>query len=423
MNLPIDSFGRNDKFFSHESERFLIKKMLVPVAGVSFDEHELYRVNQTLKNGWISQGKMVDTFEKNFASYLGRKHAIAVNSGTSAITIGLKSLMEKGTLKKGDEVIIPALNWITTVAPLFQLGLTPCFTDINLNENSEYFLNIDFEQVPKLISKKTKAIISSNFLGAPESKKKIMDSKLLSIEDSCDALGAEFNDQKVGTFGIVSMFSFFVAHHITTGEGGMITTDNDDLNKICRSLRAFGRLCICPVCMAKDDYCPIYKTSKSINVRYNFNYLGYSMKMTDIEAAMGIEQLEKLDSFIAIRKRNARKLVDKLSKYDSLLIPRYLEGSSWFGFPIVVKKGAPFTRDDLVSYLEKNGIETRMLLTGDVTSQPALKGYKYKKIDLTKAQFASKNGFYIGCWQGITEEMNQYQVEKIVEFLDNTRQT
>lgn len=401
----------------------MTKNMHVPVAGISFDEHEVCRVTQTLKDGWISQGKMVHTFETEFAKYLGRRHAIAINSGTSAITIGLRSLMEKGMLKKGDEVIVPALNWITTVAPLFQLGLVPCFTDINLEGNSEHFLNIDFEQVPLLVSKRTKAIMSSNFLGIPESKKKIIDAKLLSIEDTCDALGAEFEDQKTGALGTVSMFSFFVAHHITTGEGGMITTDDDDLDKICRSLRSFGRLCVCPVCMAKNDYCPIYKTSKSINVRYKFNYLGYSMKMTDIEASMGIEQLHKLDSFIKIRKRNAHFLIDKLSKYSDLIIPRFLKGSSWFGFPIIIRKDAPFSRNELVSYLEKNGVETRMLLTGDVTSQQALKNCKYKKIDLTKAKFASNNGFYIGCWQGITEEMNEYQVEKIVEFLENSFRT
>ena len=392
--------------------------MRVPVAGVSFDNHELSRVNQTMMGGWISQGKMVDTFEKDFAKYLGRKHAVAVNSGTSAITIGLKSLIEKGVLRKGDEVIVPALNWITTVAPLFQLGLVPCFTDINLDANSEHFLNIDFEQVSRLTSKRTKAIMSSNFLGIPESRKKIVDTGLIAVEDSCDALGAEFENKKIGAFGLVSMFSFFVAHHITTGEGGMVTTDDDDLNKVCRSLRAFGRSCVCPVCMAKDDFCPIYKTSKSINVRYNFDYLGYSMKMTDIEASMGIEQLYKLDNFIDIRKRNGRFLVNKLSKYDSLMMPRFLDGSSWFGFPIIVKADAPFSRNDLIAYLEKNGVETRMLLTGNVTSQPALKGCKYKKLDLTKAQFASNNGFYIGCWQGITEEMNQYQAEKILEFLE-----
>lgn len=392
-------------------------KTKIQVTGMFFDEAELNAVVDVMRSGWISQGKKVSQFEHLFEEYLGRKWAIAVNSGSSALLLMFNSLIQSGYLAPGDEVITSALTWPTSVSAIIQSGLVPVFSDINLTEGS--FLNMNTTQIHELMTDKTKAVLTGNFLGMPDDIDSINDSELLIIEDACDALGSEYKDRKIGSIGLTSAFSFFVAHHITTGEGGMITTDDDKINSICRSLRSFGRACICPTCISQNDYCPVFKASKSIDVRYRFNHLGYSMKMTDILASIGIEQMNKLEKFHNIRRTNAKLLTDNLSKYDSIIIPTFNEINSWFAFPIVVKKNAPFSRNELVNHLEKNGIETRMLLSGNITKQPFMKTTKYRKTSLSMADLAAENGFFIGCWHGLTEELMQYQIEKLVNFLDD----
>lgn len=367
----------------------------VNVAWPVYDEKEVMGALEALLELRISQGPRVKQFEQNFAHYIGKKYAIAVNSGSSANLLALGALLQAGKLKKGDEVIIPATTFATVASPVLQLGLIPVYIDVE--ENS---WNLDPREVEKAISKKTKAIMVVHTFGNPADmtalKHIAKQHKLVLIEDCCEAHGARLGKRKVGSFGDVSTLSFFVAHNITTGEGGMIFTDDRALYDILLSMREFGRF---TKNVGRFDYRdPVLG---KYDTRYIFTRLGYNVRMTDIAAALGLAQLKKLDVLNAKRIRivNAyQKGLTPYTKYLRLPWVRQDGFHSFYGFPFVVEKGAPFTRMELVQFLEANGIETRPFFGGSLPDQPAFRTEPKRVIGkLPVARYLRDNAIFIGC--------------------------
>ena len=404
----------------------------VRCAGITYGTEErdaVMKIMSDLPSPWISMGKKTNEFEQLVAKYIGVKYGVAVNSGSSANLLMLLALKELGYLKDGDGVITSPLTWATTVFPILQLNLVPIFTDVDAHYNMNLkWKTYQHQSINAYISKSAKCILATHMFGYPNDlgliQKLAKKYNLIVLEDNCEALGAEYKGKRTGSFGLASTLSFFVAHHITTGEGGMILTNDFDVAKMCRSLRAFGRACTCPVCKVAIDpnyYCEHRHTS-GYDKRYVFERLGYSLKPTDISSAIGVEQIKKVDIFLKRRIENAEYLSENLKKFSNhIYLPFEEKGykNSWFVYPIVVKKDAPFTRDMIVDYLEKHNVETRPLMAGNILDQPAMKGQKYSIVNpLEHVHKYAQNGFFIGTYQGITNKMREYQVKVISEFMN-----
>lgn len=423
--------------FKSRSEEFIPGKSKVAVTKPVYDENDALGLMDTFFSGWLSMGEKVKTFEERFSKFLGVKHGVAVNSGSSANLLALTTLScddvpIESRLKAGDEIITPAVTWATTCNPIFQVGAIPVFVDVD----PETYC-IDPNEVEKAISPKTKAIFVVHLLGHPVDMSRIMEIAerydLLVIEDSCEALGTKFKGKFVGTFGSLSTSSFFETHHISTGEGGMVCTDNTLYSILTRSFRAFGRACTCPVCLTHKkppEPCPLrynfaFPELKGYDRRYIFTQIGYSLKMTELQASLGITQLDKLDDFLEARQRNAKYYTSKLKSYPCLQLPteKLYAKHSWFMYPIIVNTEAPFTKNQLVEQLERNKIETRPIMVA-MTSQPslALPSIKYKKIGkLPITENIKDNGFVIGCHPKITEPQRKYVVQTIIDFLESSK--
>ncbi len=383
-----------------------------------FDNKELSSAIESLISLNISSGKKVRIFEENFANYIGCKYAIAVNSGSSANLISLASLIERYNIKKGDEVIIPAATFATVAMPIIQLGLKPVFVDIDLNN-----LNISVEKIKKAISNRTKIIMPVHTLGYPCDMKKIIEiankKNILVFEDCCEAHGAAINKKKVGSFGDIAAFSFFVAHNITTGEGGMILTNDKKLFEIAKSLREFGRIKLSSLKLTQRFYTD--KKLKDYDKRYVFQRLGYNFRMTDIAASLGIEQLKKLDKFNKKRRNNAKLItnlvVKKFNKY--FINFKYYKNytHSYYTYAFLLKKNINFSRKDICVFLEKNGIETRPLFAGCLPDQPAFVNKKIKVFDLFSSRYVKENLFFIGVHPKINYKNIDYLSKKIESFL------
>ena len=398
----------------------------VRCAGITYGTEErdaVMKIMSDLPSPWISMGKKTNEFERLVAKYVRVRYGIAVNSGSSANLLMLLALKELGYLKDGDGVITSPLTWATTIFPIIQLNLIPIFTDVD----THYNMDLKWMNYKRQVSKNAKCILATHMFGYPNNlnqiRKMAKKYNLIVLEDNCEALGAEYKGKRTGSFGLASTLSFFVAHHITTGEGGMILTNDFHVAKMCRSLRAFGRACTCPVCRVAINpnyYCK-YRHSSGYDKRYVFERLGYSLKPTDISSAIGIEQIKKADIFLRRRIENAEYLTENLKKFSNYIhLPFEEKGykNSWFVYPITIKKGAPFTRDAIVSYLEEHNIETRPLMAGNILDQPAMKGQKYATVNsLENVCRYAQNGFFIGTYQGITNKMREYQVKVISEFI------
>jgi len=422
-------------YFAKEREKkFCPGKTKIGVSGPVFDENEVYEVVKTLLSGWITTGPKVRSLEEKFAKNLGMKDAIAVNSGSSANLIALSTLTTKDLPKDerinpGDEVITPAVTWPTTAYPIVQVGAIPVFVDV---DPETYCM--DPEQVRRAVSRRTKAITLLHMLGHPMDVSPVIEAAekhgLLVIEDAAEALGAEYKGRPAGSFGELSTFSFFAAHQITTGEGGMIVTNSSVYASIARSLRAFGRACVCPTCKVALDpnyYCPLRHKAEQLGVRgydkrFVFTNIGYSLKMTELQAAFGLKQLEKLSSFLEQRRRNAHHLLKQLKPYSDFLqlpVEKPWAKHAWFGFAITVKEDAPFTRNEFTRYLERRRIETRPIMAGNIVQQPSMKNVHYKRVgELPVSKSVMERSFYIGCFPGIGEREREYQVKVITDFLD-----
>jgi len=403
------------KQLSERKKSFVEGKSKVTVGWPVFDEKEIMSVLDSLIDGRISQGKKVKEFEQEYTKKIGVKNAIAMNSGSSANLVALDALIQSGKIKKGSEVIIPASTFATVVSPILQLGLVPVFVDA---EESTY--NISPEEIEKAVSDKTSLILPVHSLGNPAKMSEIMEIaekfSLPVFEDCCESHGAMIGNKSVGSFGDISTLSFFVAHNITTGEGGMIFCKDDDLALTCRSLREFGRR------LDNSERFPFVNDDlKEYDVRYVFDKLGYNLRMTDLEASIGIEQLKKLDDFNKKRIENAKYFIKELSPFNSsIILPEIRPGTthSFYGFPILIKETAKFTRNELVLFLEKEQIETRPFMGGNLAIQPAFKDQNIRiSGDMKISSKIANNMFFIGCHPEIGKPQREYVVKKFTEFM------
>lgn len=399
-----------------ERSRALIKSDKVTVGWPAFDEKEVLSVIDTLFDMRISQGPAARKFEEDFAKYMGMKYAVAVNSGSSANLIALASLIESGNVAKGSEVIVPAATFSAVVSPILQLGLHPVYVDVD--ENS---WNIDPREVERAISKKTRVIMPVHSFGNPAEMADIMkiakEHNLIVLEDCCEAHGASISKKKVGSFGDLSTLSFFVAHNITTGEGGMVFTNNSEYYDLLTSLREFGRLPLDIVHNQRFKYRD--KILGKYDTRYIFNRLGYNVRMTDIAASLGIEQLKKLDLLNRRRLGIVKKYQAALARYKKYLrLPEIRRGTfhSFYGYPLVIEKKSPFTRHDLVLFLEKRGIETRPFFAGCLPDQPAFRDQPKRIVgNLAVSRWIRDNSFFIGCHSALSER----QVNIVINAFDD----
>ena len=400
------------KYYKARFSNTSINKEYIPYSGRVFDNREIEKLVDSSLDFWLTAGKNAEEFEKKYANKMDQKYCLLVNSGSSANLIALSSLTSPKLgirrLVKGDEVISVAAGFPTTIAPIVQNGLVPVFLDVKLGT-----YNIDVSQLESALTDKTKAIFIAHTLGNPFDVEKVMDfankNNLWVIEDCCDAVGATVNGKKVGTFGHIATVSFYPAHHMTMGEGGAVLTNISKLFVIARSFRDWGRDCYCEP--GKDNTCGRRFSGQhgtlpyGYDHKYVYSHLGYNMKITDMQAAIGLAQLDKLEGFIEDRRRNFATLHEYFKGYSHyFILPEVLENHepSWFGFPLTIKKSSGFDRISLVGFLEKNLIGTRLLFAGNMTKQPAFEGVHYKKVgNLENTDFVMKNTFMIGVYPGI----------------------
>jgi CDP-4-dehydro-6-deoxyglucose reductase, E1 len=408
-------------------ERFIPGQTYIPASGKLIDEQEVLNMIDAAMDGWLTTGRFNALFEKKLATFLDVKHLITVNSGSSANLVAFNTLtspkLGDKRITKGDEFITVAAGFPTTVNPAIQYGAVPVFVDVNPKTH-----NIDETLIEAAISDKTKAIILAHTLGNPfnlEIIRSICDKyNLWLIEDTCDALGAEYNGKKVGAFGDIGTLSFYPAHHITMGEGGAVFTNNDQLKVIAESFRDWGRDCYCPP--GKDNTCGCRFSQQCGNLpfgydhKYVYSHLGYNLKITDMQAACGLAQLEKLESFILKRRENFNLLKERLSslnEYLSFAEPTKNSTPSWFGFPITIRPETGVSRVDLTQYLEQAKIGTRLLFAGNLIKQPYFNEIKYKVVgSLNNTELTMTNTFWIGVQPTINPEKIEYIAEKLEEF-------
>ena len=416
----------------HARKSFRPGKSKVHYAGRVYDDEEMTAMADALLDFMLTFGPRGLEFEKEFARYHKVRNAVLVNSGSSANLVAVSALCSpqlRNRLRPGDEVITPAVTFPTTLNPIFQNNLVPVFVDIDLGT-----YNIKAEGMREALSDKTRAVMLPHTLGNPNDMDAVMDfvreNELFLIEDACDALDSRYDGKLCGTFGHLGTFSFYPAHHITMGEGGAILTNSGQLARICRSLRDWGRSCYCTpgetnplgACGRRFEY---KVGSITYDHKYMYSNIGYNLKPLDLQAAMGLVQLKKLRRFTEARKRNFRTLYQELQKYeDSLLLPESVPKAdpSWFAFPITVRKKAAFRRDDIVQWLERNNIETRLLFAGNITRQPAYKDAKYRiHGTLENSDIVMRDTFFIGVYPGIDEEQMGYIINTIDAFFQNKR--
>jgi CDP-6-deoxy-D-xylo-4-hexulose-3-dehydrase len=402
----------------------------IPVSGKVFDKEEINNAIEAARDGWWTEGRWAKQFETDFKKFLGVRYVSLVNSGSSANLVAFASLTSsifgKRQLMPGDEYITTAVAFPTTVNPGIQYGLKPVFIDSEIDT-----LNIDASQIEKAITLKTKLIMVAHTLGKPYDLEKIMKlakkHNLWVIEDCCDALGTKYAGKLAGTYGDIATFSFYPAHQITMGEGGAVVTNNVLINKSIRQFRDWGRDCWCDTgvdntCNARFGW-KLGELPRGYDHKYIYSQIGFNLKLTDFQAAIGVAQLKKLPLFIKKRQSNYKKLYKFFSKYKKFFIlMREIkkESPSYFGFPILVKEKAPFNRNELTEYLEKNKIGTRNVFAGNLLRHPAyLNRKKSFKItsDMKNSDFIMNNAFWLGVYPGIDSAMIAFVKKAISSFL------
>jgi CDP-6-deoxy-D-xylo-4-hexulose-3-dehydrase len=415
----------NDK---HAGKPFMPGESAVPVTGKVFDRMEIIAAVRASLDFWLTSGPETEKFERDFAKYVNMRHAFMVNSGSSANLVALSALTSNKlgdrALKPGDEVLTVAAGFPTTVTPILQNNLTPVYVDIDLGT---YVANIDM--LEEAITNKTKAIMMAHTLGNPFNLTKVSElakkHNLWVIEDSCDALGGTYLNQKIGSFGDVSTFSFYPAHHITTGEGGAVTTKKPALKPIIESFRDWGRDCWCApgcdnTCLKRFDW-QLGQLPAGYDHKYTYSHLGYNLKSGDIQAAIGSAQLSKIEDFVLQRRRNWEYLKNNLSELSEyLILPEKTIGSdpSWFGFAITLKESNKISRNELVSILNDKKIGTRLLFGGNLLKQPAFANTPRRVYgSLVNTDKVMNDTFWIGVWPGLNEEMLAYVVSEIKKLV------
>ena len=407
---------------------FLPGTTIVPPSGKFIDAKELINMVEASLDGWLTTGRFNAEFEKKLAAFIGVKHLITVNSGSSANLIAFNTLtsprLGDRAIKKGDEVIGVAAGFPTTVNPIIQFGAVPVFVDVDGLTH-----NIDASKIEAAISSKTKAIMLAHSLGNPFNLDIVTalckKYNLWLVEDCCDALGSTYRGQMVGTFGDIATLSFYPAHHITMGEGGAVFTNSDELKIIAESFRDWGRDCYCSP--GKDNTCgkrfcwKLGELPEGYDHKYTYSHLGYNLKITDMQAACGLAQLDKATRFIQARKNNFAFLKERLKGCEEFVyLPEPTEHSdpSWFGFPITLKENCPVNRLDLLTYLDQYMVGTRLLFAGNLIRQPYMIGANYRiSGDLTNTDNVMNNTFWIGVQPALTPAMLEFAASKIEQYL------
>lgn len=408
----------------------------IPYAARVFDEKEIVNLVESALDFWLTSGRYAEQFEREFAGFLGVSHCSLTNSGSSANLLAFMALtspkLDDRRIKPGDEVITVACGFPTTVAPIVQYGAVPVFVDVALPT-----YNIDCSQLEQALSTKTKAVMAAHTLGNPFDLKAVKDfcnrHDLWLIEDNCDSLGSKYDFDGewalTGTVGHLGTSSFYPPHHMTMGEGGAVYTNDEDLCRIVESFRDWGRDCWCPP--GKDNTCgkrfsqKFGELPRGYDHKYVYSHFGYNLKVTDMQAAVGCAQLEKLPAFIEARKKNWRLLRESLMGLeDSFILPEPAPGSdpSWFGFLLTVRENAGFTREEIVRHLEEKGVQTRMLFAGNLIKHPCFDGMRragknFRAIgDLEVTDIVMERTFWLGVYPGLTDVMLEYVIAGIREF-------
>tara|TARA_R110002072_G_scaffold1989_2_gene16398 strand:- start:112633 stop:113922 length:1290 start_codon:yes stop_codon:yes gene_type:complete len=426
--MRSEIIAKSREYFQQEldKKKIIPGESYIPPSGKVMDADDMEYLIDASLDMWLTAGRYHKQFEKEFASFMDQKFCLLVNSGSSANLVAFAALsspkLKERQIKPGDEVITVAAGFPTTVNPIVQHGCVPVFVDVDLET---YDVNI--EQLKKALSKKTKAVMIAHTLGnmfdVEEVKKFCDENNLWLIEDACDALGAKFNGKTVGTFGDIATVSFYPAHHMTMGEGGAVLTSNSVLKKICESFRDWGRDCWCPP--GVDDTCnkrfgwQLGELPKGFDHKYTYSHIGYNLKVTDMQAAVGLSQLKKIKKFIKKRQDNFEYLKKKLAGVeDVLILPKATKGceASWFGFLISVKENSPVSKQELCEYLESKKVGTRQLFAGNLVKQPAYQNINMRIVgDLKNTDYVMDNTFWVGCWPGLDEEHLDYIADVIKE--------
>ena len=439
MNESSDQLGRRilELVSAYHDERFVPRPFVpgvtpVPVSGRVFDASEMQCLVEAALDFWLTTGRFAAQFEAQFARYVGSRSAALVNSGSSANLVALSSLtspkLGDRRLRPGDEVITVASGFPTTLNPILQNRLVPVFVDIDRRT-----YQVDATQLEGARSERTRAVMLAHTLGNPFDvgavRNFVRKHNLWLIEDCCDALGALYNGEKCGTFGDLATYSFYPAHHITMGEGGCVVTNRAGLKPLVESFRDWGRDCWCDpgkenTCGKRFDW-QLGELPRGFDHKYIYSHIGYNLKATDMQAAVGVAQLQKLPSFVAARRHNFRVLYDGLKDLEGFLVlpePTPHSEPSWFGFPIAVRPEAPFSREELVRHLESKKIATRLLFGGNLLRQPAYLGVDMRKIgELPNSDYVMRQVFWVGVYPGLTEEMLAFVISTCREFCAGRR--
>ena len=426
-NQILDLVGRYVSEDDVESKAFEPGVTPVPVSGKVLDPEDYVNLVDASLDGWLTSGRFHTEFQQQLAKFVGVRNSVFVNSGSSANLVALSALtsskLGKRALQPGDEVLTVAAGFPTTVNPIIQNGLRPVLVDIELGTYDAIG-----ERLREAVGPKTKAIMMAHCLGNPFDLDTVMELKgehgLFLVEDSCDALGATYRGKKTGSFGDTATVSFYPAHHITTGEGGAVFVNSPLIRKQVESFRDWGRDCYCET--GHDNTCKkrfewqLGELPKGYDHKYIYSHIGYNLKATDMQAALGLSQLKKLPSFVEARNSNFAFLLDGLKDVPGLLMPRATEHSepSWFGFPITLDSGLAFTRNELVEFLDERKIGTRLLFGGNLTRQPAYRDVDFRVVgDLTNTDVVTERTFWIGVYPGLNVEMLQYVIDSIKSFV------
>jgi len=411
----------------YKEKAFVPGETVIPPSGKLLGEEELQNMVSASLDGWLTTGRFNAEFEKKLAAFLGVKYCLSVNSGSSANLVAFSTLtspkLGDRAIKKGDEVIGVAAGFPTTVNPIIQFGAIPVFVDVDIKTH-----NVNADLIEAAITPKTKAIMLAHALGNPFNLGKVVELckkyNLWLIEDTCDALGAEYNGRKCGTFGDIGTLSFYPAHHMTMGEGGAVFMNNPELKVIAESFRDWGRDCYCPP--GCDNTCGCRFEQKHGNLpfgydhKYVYSHSGYNLKITDMQAACGLAQLEKLDFFIQCRRENytyLRSRLETLTDFLELPEPTPNSNPSWFGFPLTLKPEAGVTRVELTRFLDDNKIGSRLLFAGNLLKQPYFKDIAYRVVgDLTNTDITMNYTFWLGVQPALTYEHLDFVADKLEEF-------
>ncbi len=434
--IQLNEEIRDNKFLNDKVNAAITKSIVagenyIPVTGKVIDKEDLLFGVEAVLDGWLTAGRFSNEFERELSRFMGARFALMVNSGSSANLLAFYTLtspkLEERQILPGDEIITVAAGFPTTINPLIQYGCVPVFLDIDIPS-----YNIKHELIESAITPKTKAIMVAHTLGNPFNLQVVMDVakkyNLWVIEDDCDSLGAEYNGKKTGTFGDLATLSFYPAHHITMGEGGAVLINNPKLKKIAESFRDWGRDCWCEP--GKDNTCGLRFCQKlgdlpeGYDHKYTYSHIGFNLKATDIQAAIGLSQLKKANGFIEKRRRNHEMLYSKVKQLEEyFILPEATANSnpSWFGFLLTIKDGTKINRNKLVAFLEEQKIGTRLLFGGNLLNQPAYKNLNYRVVgNLDNTNKVMHDAFWLGVWPGLEETHYDYIIEKIKVFISNS---